>query len=323
MKFRTFIVGLGQIGMGYDYHDNFKETCLTHLNGVLAHDFFELVGAFDPSMERRREFEAKTAVSSFSELKSGLGETKPDFVIIATPTESHYDILKLIVDHCRVKAILCEKPISYSEEEAVSMVNICEEKTIQFFVNYQRRYLASASEIKNKLFPKEKNINFIKGVCWYSKGLIHNGSHFINLLEYWLGSLMHIEIIEDHSYWSDKDMEPDALLSFQKGKVFFLSSRESDFSNYSIELLTSEGKLTYKNGGMDVHWQEKVEDSLFPGYTTLSNRLEKVKDDSIKAQYFVLDQIAKFLLNENVTNVCEASTTLNMIKLLSNKKGVK
>ena len=27
----------------------------------------------------------------------------------------------------------------------------------------------------------------IKGVCWYSKGLLNNGSHFINLLEFWLG----------------------------------------------------------------------------------------------------------------------------------------
>lgn len=309
--------------MGYDYHDNFKEVCLTHLNGVLAHDSFELVGAFDNSDVRRSEFESKTSVSSFSDLYSGIRESEPDFVIIATPTESHFEILKQIVDIPKLKAILCEKPISYLEEEAISMVNICAEKKIQMFVNYQRNYLSSANTIKNKLFPFGKEICFTKGVCWYSKGLFHNGSHFISLLEYWLGSLIQIEIIENHTYWSNKDIEPDALLHFQKGNVFFLSSRESDFSNYSIELITSEGKLTYKNGGMEVYWQEKVEDSLFPGYTTLSNQLIKIKDDSVKAQFFVLDQIANLLSDKKVTNVCEASTTLKMIKLLSNIKGVK
>ena len=34
----------------------------------------------------------------------------------------------------------------------------------------------------------------IKGVAWYSKGIVNNGSHLINLLEYWLG---HIKDVSD------------------------------------------------------------------------------------------------------------------------------
>jgi predicted dehydrogenase len=317
---KAFIIGLGQIGMGYDYQEDYHTTCLTHLNAILAHDGYELVGGFDVSLEKRNLFESKSRVSSFADLLEGLTKTNPDFVILATPTETHFEILKTILKHKELKAILCEKPVSYDDGEASQMVELCHKNNIKLFVNYQRFYLPSSDVIKQKLFPSNAPIEFLKGVCWYSKGLIHNGSHFINLLESWLGTLESIKPIETHQYWSTHDMEPDALFSFQKGNVFFISSRESDFSHYSIELVTSEGKLSYKNGGDEIYWQDKVPDPTFPGYTILSKHEEQIKSDTGKSQYFVLDKILKFMKDHNSVKVCEAISTLNMIRMLRKLK---
>lgn len=320
MKLKAFIVGLGQIGMGYDFKEDYHVSCLTHLNAILAHDGYELVGGFDVSLERRNMFESKSKVKCFADLFEGLTKTSPDFVIISTPTETHFEILKTILKLKTVKAILCEKPVSYDDEEATHMVDLCQKNNVKLFVNYQRFYLPSSDVIKKKLFPSNSEIEFLKGVCWYSKGLIHNGSHFINLLESWLGNLESIESIVAHNYWSEEDTEPDALFSFKKGNVFFISSRESDFTHYSIELVTSEGKLSYKNGGDEIYWQSKVSDPIFPGYTILSKNMEPIESNSLKSQYFVLDKISKFMGNDNSIAVCEAFSTLNMIRMLRKLK---
>ncbi len=306
--------------MGYDYKEDYHVSCLTHLNAILAHDGYELVGGFDVSLERRNMFESKSKVSSFDDLLEGLTKTNPDFVILSTPTETHFEILKTILKQKSLKAILCEKPVSYDDEEATQMVDLCQKNNVKLFVNYQRFYLPSSDVIKKRLFPSNIKIEFLKGVCWYSKGLIHNGSHFINLLESWLGNLKLIESIESHKYWSNEDTEPDALFSFQNGKVFFISSRESDFSHYSIELVTSEGKLTCKNGGDEIYWQDKVPDPTFPGYTILSKNMELIESNTLKSQYFVLDKILKYMENHNSVAVCEAFSTLNMIRMLRKLK---
>ncbi|MDF3820170.1 Gfo/Idh/MocA family oxidoreductase [Leptospira sp. 96542] len=323
MKIKTFLIGLGQIGMGYDFKENYSSFCLTHLNAILAHDNFDLIGGFDISIENRNRFESKTSIESFSDLIVGLEKSSPEFVIIATPTKTHFEILKSVVNIKTVKAILCEKPISHDLSEASEMINLCDQNQIKLFVNYQRYYLPSSEKIKTKLSPLGIPLSFLKGVCWYSKGLLHNGSHFINLLEYWLGDLLEISIIETHNYWSEEDFEPDALMKFQNGNIFFLSSRESDFSNYSIELVTSDGKLTYKNGGAEINWQSKIQDSVYKDYTTLSLNIEDIVSESNMSQYFVLDQIRKYLLTNDNSRVCEAITTLNMMKLLQKLKDTK
>lgn len=302
--------------MGYDYFEDYRSTCLTHLNAILAHDGFELVGGYDVSLEQRKKFESKSNMPSFDHLLEGITQTNPDFVIISTPTETHFEILNTILNHKQIKAVLCEKPVAYEYEEASQMVEMCRRNSVKLFVNYQRFYLPSSEVIKNKLFPSNLPLGFLKGVCWYSKGLIHNGSHFINLLESWLGSLESISPIVSHQYWSNKDIEPDALFSFQNGKVFFISSRESDFSHYSIELVTSEGKLSYKNGGDEIYWQNKVPDPTFPGYTILSKNSVQIQSETLRSQYFVLDSIYKFMIDHHSSKVCEAFSTLNMIKLL-------
>ena len=53
----------------------------------------------------------------------------------------------------------------------------------------------------------------IKGNVWYSKGFIHNGSHLVNLMEFWLGSVIKHSIISNGRFWNDKDPEPDGLIT--------------------------------------------------------------------------------------------------------------
>lgn len=49
-----------------------------------------------------------------------------DKIVLATPTDSHYDLLKQIIGHGR--DILCEKPISKSVNEVIEILNLVKTK---------------------------------------------------------------------------------------------------------------------------------------------------------------------------------------------------
>ena len=53
-------------------------------------------------------------------------------------------------------------------------------------------------------------------MVWYSKGLAHNGSHFINLLTYWLGPIKESCGISKGPLLDNQNIEPDFSLTFEK-----------------------------------------------------------------------------------------------------------
>ncbi|RHX91171.1 hypothetical protein DLM76_18590 [Leptospira yasudae] len=316
MKFRSFLIGLGQIGMGYDYDKDPDDFQITHLTALLHHPDFELVGAYDPIESARVKFQQKTNLKADVDLRQGLIRTNPDFIIIATPTKTHYEIVEVILKNVQPSFLLCEKPIAYTVEEAKKIKELCIRKNVRLFVNYQRRYFPSSKEIKLRLEKVNSSSGFIKGVCWYSKGLIHNGTHFLNLLQYWLGSIKNTSVIRKNRFWENSDPESDVLFSFEKGDVFFLSSREEDYSHYSIELVTSEGKLSYLRGGEEAFWQSKIFDPIYPKYTILNDKKEYFSNDSSYSQRYVLQELTKAMQGKEA-EFCDAESSIQMTKILN------
>ena len=68
-----------------------------------------------------------------------LNENKFDIVSICTPIQTHFEIVKKCIE-TGVKAIFCEKTLSYSLEEAGEMLRLCKENNVFFGVNYILRW---------------------------------------------------------------------------------------------------------------------------------------------------------------------------------------
>ena len=58
-----------------------------------------------------------------------------------------------------------------------------------------------------------------KLVAWYSKGLIHNGSHFIDLFNFLFGAPTSFKVVNP-GLKIGKDAEPDFLLEFNSIVIF-------------------------------------------------------------------------------------------------------
>jgi len=323
VKNKVLIVGLGQIGLQYDLHLAQDSFTYTHSRAFSKHKDFDLIAAVDNNKEQRDEFSQKYSLPAYDDLSEALKIHNPDVVVIATSTQTHAEILSIVLKLSTPKIVLCEKPLSYHLHEAQEMVDLCKNKGVDLYVNYMYRSDIGAIEVKNWLDSNNLDVG-VKGVCWYSKGFIHNGSHFFNLLEYWLGSMRKFNLINiNKARNSDNDYEPDVEIEFEKGKIVFISAWEEAFSHYTVELLTPNGRVRYDDRGATIHLQGVINSPIFKGYKILDPESKVIMSNMQHSQLNVVDQLSYCVSGSGeVSNLCsgeEALNTLTSMKLIINE----
>jgi predicted dehydrogenase len=314
MSKRCVIVGLGKIGMGYDITGAAPDTesVFSHAKAFSLHPGFWLQCAVDPSNRQREIFDQHFGLPAYPDVEHAASEGAADVVVIASPTQNHFSVVCEVLSRLAPKAILCEKPLAYSLTEAQSMVEACESSGVQLYVNYMRRSDPGVIEVKNRI-ESGSIATPLKGIAWYSKGFLHNGSHFFNLLEYWLGDFVSARILNSGRILECEDCEPDVQVEFKRGAVVFLAAWEEAYSHYTIELLSQSGRLRYEQGGELITWQSAYDDPNFPGYKILRTAPDLIANDMGRYQWNVVDQLANALENRP-SYLCtgrEALATLN------------
>lgn len=312
---KTLLVGLGQIGMGYDLGHASEQIVLTHAKALTLHPEFNLVCAVDPDAVHRRIFADAYHKPAYETVEQALAAHPViELVVVATPTDLHAGIINQLLSKISPKAILCEKPLSYSIEEAEALVRRCRSEDVSLFVNYIRRSDPGVVCIK-ELIANGELIQPIKGVAWYSKGFMHNGSHFFNLLEFWLGNFQRAKIINEGRVLGDDDCEPDVHVIFERGEVVFLAAWEEHYSHYSIELLSPSGRLIYGRGGEEIFWQKIRPDPVVPGYTQLNPEAAVIDNDMNRYQWNVLEQVVAALSGQK-NSLCTGVEGLRTISAM-------
>lgn len=321
MPYKCMIIGLGQIGMGYDLVLDPIKAVYTHARAFSEHLAFELVSGVDPSEMRRVSFTQHYGQPAYSNIATALQGQDIDVVIIAAPTSQHNLILKEVLAHSKPCAILCEKPLAYDLSEAREMVEACDCAGIKLFVNYMRRADPGAVEI-NRRIKSGQILAPIKGIAWYSKGFLNNGSHFFNLLEFWLGSFVKATVLDAGRIWDNQDPEPDVQVEFTEGKVVFMSAWEESFSHYTIELLSPSGRLRYEHGGEQITWQSVHADPKFAGYKILKTEPEIIPNGMGRYQWHVVNQLDCALTNKQHTlsTGAQSLSTIEAMHLILNQR---
>ena len=294
MSIAALIVGLGQIGMGYDLHLEQGKHIYSHARALSAHLAFRLVGGVDPDDQRRQSFTKTYGSPAYGDIESALQQQRPDLVVIAVPTQFHGQTLQRVLELAHPKVILCEKPLSYDLQEARGMLQACADRGVMLYVNYMRRSDPGVIEIQRRISNGEFGA-LVKGVAWYSKGFFHNGSHLFNMLEYWLGPMQSSAVLKRGRLWDGHDPEPDVQVAFRRGTVVFLAAWEEAFSHYTVELLSPAGRLRYEQGGELIQWQSVRPDPQFEGYTVLAEKPEIIESDMSRYQWHVAEQLARAL----------------------------
>lgn len=318
---KCLIIGLGQIGMSYDLDHDPAVAIYSHARAISLHPDFELTGAVDPSSLQRSIFEEQYTRPAFDSTSEAIRQLQPSIVIIASPSQTHAKILHEVLSQINPKIILCEKPLAYDLSEAHAMVDACDKAGVNLYVNYPRRADPGLIEVKKRI-KDDEIFSPIKGVVWYSKGFFNNGSHFFNLLEFWLGSFIKFKLINMGCLWDKVDPEPDVEVEFEHGTVTFLSAWDKAFSHYSLELLSQSGRLRYEQGSAPIEWQSVMHDPYFSGYNVLSTSPEMIATEMNRYQWNVFEQLAGIFVG-NDTTLCtgrQALATLESMHKIINER---
>lgn len=317
----VLLVGLGQIGMGYDLHLDSREAVYTHARALSRHPRFDLIAGVDPDAERCQLFEKTYGCPAYRDVDSALVRHAAAVVTIACPTQFHGAVLRQVLGRGTPRVILCEKPLSQDVNDAEAMAQSCAERGVTLYVNYTRRSDPGVIEIKKRLDSGQMGTP-AKGVAWYSKGFLHNGSHLFNLAEYWLGPMENAEVLDPGRLWNDIDPEPDVRVTFSRGTIVFLAAREEAFSHHTVELLAPNGRLRYDRRGEIIEWQPARPYPHFPGYTALSSDTEPIASGRGRYQWHVVEQLAAAIDGRDF-HLCsgvEALTTLrSMRRIIENR----
>jgi len=315
-KHKCLVVGLGSIGMGYDLDLDFDEFVLTHCAAISGHNDFILSAGVDLNKENRDIFEGTFNSPAFDNIDIAIKEVRPAVGVICCPTNDHYAALISLVESQDIKVILCEKPLSYDIVEAQEMVNICAKYDVPLYVNYMRRADPNVVEIKRRIVSGEI-AGPIKVSAWYSKGLLNNGSHLVDLASHWLGNYRSHKLLNCERHWNKTDPEPDVYIQFEKGSLVLMSAWEEFYTHFTVELLSRSGRLYYSNGGEKISYNQAGEDDLFKGYKVLADKSEIFKNHFLKYQYHVYGQLSE-ALQKRKSYLCDGFNGLRTLEILGN-----
>jgi len=311
-NYSVLLVGLGQMGMGYDISVENQNNIRTHAKAIATHEGYNLTCAVDPSQKQRETFSHNYEAPAYSTIEDALAAHEVDIVIISAPSQYHLVSVRTLLAGRKPQAILCEKPLGQTVEEAELIVKLCTEAEIPLYVNYIRTSVPGIVDVKKRLDDK-RIASPVRGVIWYSKGFLHNASHFFQLTEFWLGDFQDARLVSNGRDVGDGDAEPEVKAVFEKGEVSFIPAWEEHFSHYTVELLSPNGRLYMAQ--RSITWQPVIDDPITASYKYLSDDVETIPTGLEQYQWHVLEQLA-LNLNGHESFICTGEQALKSLRAM-------
>lgn len=179
-KLKAAVVGLGNTGFRFNL-DPLREATWSHTAAYERCARTGLAGAVEIDSGRMEAFkEHYRDVPVYRTVSELMENSNPDIVSVCTPTDTHYAVLKDIVEH-PVKAVFCEKPLAWDIASARRMVRLCKDKGVVLAVNHNRRwnsnYLYVKKLIQNGAIGKVMAVN-----AFYPGEVFNIGTHLFDVL---------------------------------------------------------------------------------------------------------------------------------------------
>ena len=247
-RYSAVIIGLGRMGFGYDLQSK-KEEFFSHAKAILNNDEFELIAGIDSDVSRQnqfKEYSRKPVYSSVGEMKKSVSQI--DLIVIATPTNTHLDVLNQALEF-NPRAILLEKPIASKFEEAQEVVKLCEKNNIGLLINYVRRFEPTFHKICQQIRAEQFGKPITSNI-YYPAGLLENASHFISLVVDWFGEPLELEILKPQPLQTRQhDLNINFGMIYKDHRVNFSCGNEKFFSIGEIDLIFEKNRIRFLQFG--------------------------------------------------------------------------
>lgn len=252
-RLNTALVGFGKIAQGYDDDKRMatKLRYMTHLSVLRDHPRFKLVSVAEPLETARQK--ARTLVS-IDDIAADAAELKNadniEVAVLAIPPGSRVDVMRAFPN---LKAVIVEKPIGTTAEEAAEFEHECRSRSLVAQVNIIRR----GDEFTRSLAAGELNelvgaIQSVFGI--YGNGAHNNGTHMVDLVRMLIGEVDAVHAFGETEF-SEGPLVGDSNFSFAlslaNGKLAqFSPVRFAEYRENGLDIWGTRGRLSYLSGGL-------------------------------------------------------------------------
>lgn len=317
MAMTAAVIGLGRIGIGYDINLSRSKFVLSHAGALNVCPETNLIAGVDISNSRRNTFRKLYSAQTFNSVAELLNHLRPDLIVLSTDTETLITLANEVLNTYSPKIILIEKPISLNIELVENLIIRCEALGVKLFVNYTRRSSPAFENVKN-LISNNTFMGPFVGTGWYTNGILNNGSHLLNLLEYFFGE------IEDFSNARKikaraQDCDLQVNVKFRNCEIILQPLPIDNYSTFKFDLFGVNGQLSLGPGFEGFTWVEAEFDKVHPDLRTLSGSKTQIDSDMQFAQLHVVESLVGKMRGTN-QNLCTGreglSTLRNLIAMI-------
>jgi len=318
-SYKAVIVGCGRIGVAFDSPDS--DTVLTHAKAFSLHPAVTLTAVMDVDQDAAVASAEKWSCKAYTDFNEMMDEQRPDIISLCIPDEFHFEYLLQCLEFA-IKAVIAEKPLTLNLDQSTEIIKKYHAIDIPIFVNYTRRYDPTVQALKNRIESGEFG-SIINVTFRYTKGLLHNGSHAVDMANFLFGTCLEGHALGSIVDFSDTDPTLSAVFSYSRcPQVFLIACDERAYSIFEMDIIAEKGRIVFEQCGLRCKEYTVRDDPVFPGYKDLC--LVGEFDTALREGLLKLVDNIVTHLNDGEEPVCSgddallAQTICN--RLLLNKK---
>ncbi len=264
--FNVLIIGAGKIGALFDAPKDTR--VLTYAHAFTANPRFRLAGFVDADILKARHAAGVWGGAAFSSVADVFKLEKIDVAVIATPDVAHAAVLDELSRY-PLKLVCVEKPLAKTKKEAGALGGLYKSKGLPVLVNYSRRFVKEFRSLREKIASGAFG-KFMTGTGYYGKGLLHNGSHMVDLVRFLLGEVKGGEISGSIVDFFDDDPSVSACLKLESGQDFFLHALDARIVTvFEMDLFFEAMRVRIVDSGFSIEESVFGESPVYSGYQVL------------------------------------------------------
>ncbi|KKI99122.1 Gfo/Idh/MocA family protein [Prochlorothrix hollandica] len=271
----VLIVGCGNIAGRFDMSRPSTDWPLTHAGAYHRDHRFQVIACVDPHEEVRSQFMKFWSIPVGFQAIDEISHKNHQFDVISicSPTHCHAHDLEIAIS-LSPQLIFCEKPTTASGIETEKLVRQCKKSDIHLAVNYTRRWDQDIRKLQTNIQNNQwGNLRAVVG--YYNKGLLNNGSHLIDLLNFLLGKINIIKVGKPIYDFFDYDPTVPMWLETEDGcPIHLVAGHAQDYALFEIQFIFAKGVLVMEDGGIFWRSRQVIESEIFKGYRILTDSIK-------------------------------------------------
>jgi predicted dehydrogenase len=267
--YSAVVVGCGRIGSTSSAETS-GEGVHSHAQAYVDHPRTRLAAVCDVDPSRSAAASQKWGARAATDAVEICRSVQPHIVSLCTPDDTHYPLARALLEQAPPRALLIEKPLALTSAEGEELLALAARKSCLVavnYVNYTRRFAPAFRAIADELREGTHGRPLFVRVL-YGKGLLHNGSHAIDLLRSWLGEPQ--RVATGPAEWGPPgDDSVSADLWFDGGARARLDAFDERAATvFELDLLAERSRIALTQGGREWTFHDIADSPHHAGYRT-------------------------------------------------------